>query len=226
MEFNKILKDQRIKRGLSQSDLATQLHVARQTISKWETGATYPNLDVLLSISEILDIPTDTLLKGENNVVAESISQDVNEKIFYKKFAFSSLGIVGLIIFVMGILTFGRATQNIWIDRFNPFLTTELGYALIGEKHDIKENHTLVMDDAFGDGEYLHFATGETFDGRYWALVKHKGSYVSKAKLIKSSQLPNSMKDFAGKDDKDSGKDLQYLSYQQNGPHNSWNPFK
>lgn len=80
MEFNKILKSERTKQGLSQSDLATKLHVARQTISKWETGESYPNLDVLLSISEILDIPTDVLLKGENNTVAETISKAVNKK--------------------------------------------------------------------------------------------------------------------------------------------------
>jgi transcriptional regulator with XRE-family HTH domain len=224
VEFNKILKSERTKQGLSQSDLATKLHVARQTISKWETGESYPNLDVLLSISEILDIPTDVLLKGENNTVAETISKAVNKKTIYKRVAIISASIVGVCILGIAFLTFGRATQNIWIDRFNPFLPTRIGYAQIGEKHDIKENDRLVMDDAFGNGDYLKFSTGETHDGLYWAAVQHKGSYVSRAKLIKSSQLPLLMRDYSMGDDTDTSY-MNYIDYKTNGPRNSWNPF-
>lgn len=52
----------RLARGLSQQELAEQLHVVRQTISKWEKGLSVPDADVLVRISEVLDAPVEALL--------------------------------------------------------------------------------------------------------------------------------------------------------------------
>lgn len=55
----------RKQRGWSQEELAQQLFVSRQSVSKWESGASVPDLDKILKMSEIFDISTDTLLKEE-----------------------------------------------------------------------------------------------------------------------------------------------------------------
>ncbi len=48
-EIGKKIRKERIKRNLTQDDLAEILFVTRQAISKWETGKSLPDQDVMLS---------------------------------------------------------------------------------------------------------------------------------------------------------------------------------
>lgn len=52
----------RKQKGLSQEELAVKLNVVRQTVSKWENGLSVPDSQLLLLISEELDVPVSTLL--------------------------------------------------------------------------------------------------------------------------------------------------------------------
>lgn len=51
--------------GWSQEELAGQLSVSRQSVSKWELGASIPDLDKILKMSELFGVSTDYLLKDE-----------------------------------------------------------------------------------------------------------------------------------------------------------------
>lgn len=53
----------RRKNGWSQEELANQLAVSRQAVSKWESGASIPDLDKILKLSELFQVTTDYLLK-------------------------------------------------------------------------------------------------------------------------------------------------------------------
>ena len=64
----------RKSKGLSQEELAIKLNVVRQTISKWEQGLSVPDAEMLISISEVFEIPVSTLL-GEN--ISESKVDDL-----------------------------------------------------------------------------------------------------------------------------------------------------
>lgn len=68
------MKTIRKSKGLSQQELAVQLNVVRQTVSKWEQGLSVPDSDMLISISEVLETSVSTLL-GEN--VVESKADDL-----------------------------------------------------------------------------------------------------------------------------------------------------
>ncbi len=72
--LNENIKAIRKSKGLSQEELAINLNVVRQTISKWEQGLSVPDSDMLISISEVLETPVSTLL-GET--VTESKVDDV-----------------------------------------------------------------------------------------------------------------------------------------------------
>jgi len=52
-------------RKLSQEELADLLGVSRQSVSKWETGASVPELDKLVKLGEIFGVSLDELVKGE-----------------------------------------------------------------------------------------------------------------------------------------------------------------
>ena len=55
----------RVEKNLSQVDLADALDVSRQSISKWETNASVPELDKLIKLSEIFGISLDELIIGK-----------------------------------------------------------------------------------------------------------------------------------------------------------------
>lgn len=52
----------RKEKGLSQDQVAQQLHVTRQTISSWETGRTVPGAELLAPLARALDVPLPELL--------------------------------------------------------------------------------------------------------------------------------------------------------------------
>ena len=60
--FNENIKALRKSKGLSQEELAVKLNVVRQTVSKWEKGLSVPNSEMLVTISEVLEIPVSTIL--------------------------------------------------------------------------------------------------------------------------------------------------------------------
>ena len=75
------IKALRKQKGLSQEELSIKLNVVRQTISKWEQGLSVPDAEMLISISEVFDVPLSTLLgetiseKNPNNL------KEISEKL-------------------------------------------------------------------------------------------------------------------------------------------------
>jgi len=81
--------------GLSQEQLAEQLNVSRQAISKWESGTAVPESEKLITISNYFGVSVDYLLKDEEEQVKPtgSITEE-NPKT-----------IAGIIICIAGILS-------------------------------------------------------------------------------------------------------------------------
>ena len=55
----------RKKCGWSQEDLADQLGISRQSVSKWESGMSIPDLEKIVKMSALFGVSTDYLLKDE-----------------------------------------------------------------------------------------------------------------------------------------------------------------
>ena len=55
----------RKKAGYSQEELAQQLNVTRQSVSKWEGAQSVPDIEKILQISKLFGVTTDYLLKDE-----------------------------------------------------------------------------------------------------------------------------------------------------------------
>ncbi|MCM1314066.1 MAG: helix-turn-helix domain-containing protein [Alistipes senegalensis] len=64
----------RKKAGLSQDELAEQMDVSRQSVSKWEGAQSVPDLNKILKLSEIFEVSTDYLLKDDFEKPAPEIS--------------------------------------------------------------------------------------------------------------------------------------------------------
>ena len=65
---NRISKFRKL-RGLTQEELANQLGVSSQAVSKWENDASCPDISLLPKLCKVLGISTDELLTGKNDEV-------------------------------------------------------------------------------------------------------------------------------------------------------------
>nr|WP_263862269.1 helix-turn-helix transcriptional regulator [Levilactobacillus spicheri] len=63
MELSTQLKRARMAQHLSQNEVATILHVSRQSISKWENGRGYPDSDNLIRLSDLYHLSLDDLVQ-------------------------------------------------------------------------------------------------------------------------------------------------------------------
>lgn len=81
--FSKNLKTLRKQKGFSQEELASRLHVVRQTISKWEKNLSVPDADTLIRLAEILEVSVSELLgsKIENENENGNVTNDVAEQL-------------------------------------------------------------------------------------------------------------------------------------------------
>lgn len=74
INFGKNLQTARKLKGLSQEDLAEKMQVSRQAISKWESGAAYPEIEKLSELSKYFGCSVDDIINGQFN--AQTITDD------------------------------------------------------------------------------------------------------------------------------------------------------
>ena len=72
MNLQDNLKKIRKDNNLSQEDLAEKLGVSRQSVSKWESGLAYPEMDKVLQICKMFNLNIDELLNQDITEVKES----------------------------------------------------------------------------------------------------------------------------------------------------------
>ena len=117
--FHENLKNIRKQKGFSQEQLAVRLNVVRQTVSKWETGNSVPDAELLIKLGEVLNVSVSDLLgkkieipdgKDELEVVALELSK-LNELLVTYGQKISKLkkkiGLVVGIVIVLCVFYFG-----------------------------------------------------------------------------------------------------------------------
>jgi len=80
MSLGEQIKSRRSELNMTQEQLAEKLFVSRSTVSNCEIDRNYPDIKLLISLSDVLDISLDELLKGNTGAV-NSIAYDTEQKI-------------------------------------------------------------------------------------------------------------------------------------------------
>ena len=109
--FSENLKKIRKEKGLSQEALSEKLNIVRQTISKWEKGLSIPDGDMLIKLSQVLEIPVETLL-GTNGTLEnkDAVNQAIQLQIINSLLENSNRGcakmsgmmLIGVFISIIG----------------------------------------------------------------------------------------------------------------------------
>ena len=73
----------RTAQNLSQGDLAERLEVSRQSVSKWETGQSVPDLDKIIKLADLFGITVDELVREDSRTEAKSPHPTPEPQVIY-----------------------------------------------------------------------------------------------------------------------------------------------
>lgn len=105
MAFSENLQYLRTRDNLTQEQLAERLEVSRQSVSKWEGGQSFPEMDTILRLCDLFSVSLDTLLRGDAQ--AEALADTAGYDCFMDRFAWKislSIGAILLGAAVMSLL--------------------------------------------------------------------------------------------------------------------------
>ena len=88
LQTGAFIRELRIDKGLTQKDLAGQLHITDRAVSKWERGLCAPDLSTLEPLAGILDVTVTELIAGkrmDETPHKESIEENVHNTLQYSK---------------------------------------------------------------------------------------------------------------------------------------------
>ena len=68
MSISYRIQSLRKNKGLSQEQIASKVGVSRQSVSKWESGVSMPDIENIIILSEIFEVSTDYILKGKDPI--------------------------------------------------------------------------------------------------------------------------------------------------------------
>lgn len=86
MELGKRIKYYRNEKSFTQDKLAERVFVSRQTISNWENDKSYPDINSIILLSEVLEVSIDNLIKGDvDQMKVEINSEEVEKMKFYSR---------------------------------------------------------------------------------------------------------------------------------------------
>lgn len=144
MSFGENLQFYRRKNNITQEQLAERLDVSRQSISKWESNTTYPEMDKLLQLCGMFSCSLDTLLRGDAENACVEDTEDYDRHMNHFNLAITAgVGLLFLGVAVM-LALMGIGVSNpiavmalmvFLIASIMTFVTAGLGHDSFTKKH-------------------------------------------------------------------------------------------
>ena len=153
MELGKRIAEIRKEHKLTQEGLAEICSVTRQTISNWENGKSYPDLETLVLISDTFDVSLDAMLKGDRKMVSEITKEQKHGKYFVIKII---AAIAVAVAIILGGIYFIEAYES-----YMPYEETGI---------TITDNGSVYTDMPYSRYNSYQYVT-ETVDGVHHCIV-------------------------------------------------------
>ncbi|WP_434291346.1 helix-turn-helix domain-containing protein [Clostridium botulinum] len=152
MDISKQIKKYRLDSKLSQEDLAEKVFVTRQTISNWENGKNYPDINSLVLLSTLFGVSLDILVKGDLEEMKEEIKTEDIKRFNRDGTIFTVLLMATVVLVVPLFLYLNFIGIAIWLVLFG--ITMYYARCLEKQKktHDIQTYKEII---AFTEGKKL-----------------------------------------------------------------------
>lgn len=155
MSFGENLQFLRKRDNMTQEQLAELLEVSRQSVSKWESGSSYPEMDKILQICSMFHCSMDTLMQGD---ISRKFAEDVHGyDRFYDQFGKLITAGVGLIlcgISVMCLLNGMGMDEIVCTTAFFIFLIVAvIIFVVMGMQNERFRQKHPVIEDFYTDDE-------------------------------------------------------------------------
>ncbi len=98
-KISRNIKKLRNASGMTQEELASKIHVTRQTVSSWETDRTQPDLQILQNIAEVFGVEPEEIIYGKKRNTAEE-----KEKQLFGNTLVTVLSILGCLLIGVGVV--------------------------------------------------------------------------------------------------------------------------
>ncbi len=179
MELGGQIKRYRTRLGLSQEELADRIFVTRQSVSNWENGRTYPDLQSLLRLSDLFGLSLDELIKGD----IETMKEEINKLEIQKMNRWG--GILALLMLTLMLLP---APLLKLLDTAG-FLLVMAPLFLVGMAVALKVEKIKKDNDVHTYKEILAFSEGRRLDELDKAVEKGKRPYQALVAALSSALL-------------------------------------
>ena len=100
---------------MSQEQLADKLNVSRQTVSKWELGASIPTIDNLLAISKLFNVSIDYLVDEHVDIETDTRASKTTEAYYKLNYKFALIRIIIIIVAIAISLLVGYLNHSLII---------------------------------------------------------------------------------------------------------------
>ncbi|MBO0487819.1 helix-turn-helix domain-containing protein [Vagococcus fluvialis] len=117
MKFGERLKKLRNDANETQESIANRLHVSRQTISNWENERSYPDIEMLIKLSNYYNISLDQLLK-EDVVMEEKVIEDAKKKRRYRNIIYIGTSLILIFTIINLIWLSGIWSKEKYLTRY------------------------------------------------------------------------------------------------------------
>lgn len=149
MAFPENLQFLRARNSVTQEQLAEQLLVSRQSVSKWESGNSFPEMETLLRICDLYSVNLDTLLRG--SLEESLVSDTANYNTFMDRFSLRMAYSIGAIIAAVGMMILLNAlgVSEIFCVAFLLLVITASTVVMVasGIEHDhFRKKHPVIQD--------------------------------------------------------------------------------
>lgn len=168
MELSKQIKKQRMQLKLSQDELAEKIYVTRQTISNWENDKNYPDIHSLLLMSTLFQLSLDQLIKGDINIMKDTIKQEDIR-------TFQNQGIILTSLFIVCIVSIAPLVY--FFDIYGSIIAAIL--FIITFLYSLKVEKSKKRNDVQTYKEIIAFMKGERLDEMKKHEEKGKRPYQS-----------------------------------------------
>ena len=119
MELNDRLIQLRKENKMTQADLAEELHLSRQAISRWETGVAVPSSENFLELSRVYSVPVDSIMRESavldnriEGVRKDDLKERINSNGRWTKKSIAAIVVAVVIVAAVSVFTFAYSLNT------------------------------------------------------------------------------------------------------------------